>query len=175
MKTFLYPRLLLAGWLIVFAGMGNVLDAQATDVPPRLTLEGANGENHCTLDFKSGTYDFKGNTYCNNDKAVGLLLENVPSASNLLLFDDYSCDRNDDGNYFWIYLRTIKEGITYPPKDDPTARPIDLEQIMTMPKGAIIAPGVRVMDYYQMPGETPKERTSCVQIEIDAPELPPLK
>jgi hypothetical protein len=157
---------LLAGLIVMFALSTDPLQAQEKAATARLTLEGANGENHCTLDFKTGKYDFEGNSYCNNDEAVGVELEHVPSASNILLFDDYTCDRSDDGNYFWIYLRTVKEDVTVPP--------IDLDQIMTMPKGAVIVPGVRVMDYYQKPGETPKERTSCVHIEVDAPPLTPL-
>lgn len=134
-----------------------------TDKTPKLTLEGANGANHCSLEFKTGKYDFKGNDYCTNDRAVAIEFEHAPSASNVLLFDDYNCDRNDDGNYFWIYLRIIKE--------DLTADPIPLEDIMATPAGLVVRPGVQVMDHYQRPNETPNKRTSCVQIQVDAPEL----
>lgn len=153
--------LLLAGSSLFLACSNSTAQAQTN--PSRLTLEGANGENHCTLDFKTGKYDFEDNTYCDNDEAVGIELEHVPSASNILLFDDYSCDRTDRGNYFWIYLRTVKEDVTVPP--------IDLDQIMTMPKGAVVVPGVQVIDYYQRSGATPKKRTSCVLIQVDAPPL----
>ncbi|WP_122341609.1 hypothetical protein [Pseudomonas caricapapayae] len=136
--------------------------------PAKITLEGANGENHCTLDFKTQNYVFKGNAYCNNDEAIKLELEHAPSASNILLFDDYTCDRNDDGNYFWVYLRTIKEDVS-------TVNLIDLDDIAATPIGNVVAPGIRLMDRYQKPGESMKKRTSCVQIQVDAPPLPPVK
>ncbi|KPW33990.1 hypothetical protein ALP45_200034 [Pseudomonas coronafaciens pv. atropurpurea] len=136
--------------------------------PPKITLEGANGENHCTLDFTTKNYIFKDNKHCNNDEAIKLELEHAPSASNILLFDDYSCDRNDDGNYFWVYLRTIKEDVS-------TVSLIDLDDIATAPIGSVVAPGIRLMDRYKKPGESMKKRTSCVQIQVDAPPLPSVK
>lgn len=132
-----------------------------TDETPRLTLEGANGADHCSLAFKTGKYDFKGNDHCTNDRAVAIEFEHAPSASNVLLFDDYSCDRNDDGNYFWIYLRIIKE--------DLTVGPIFFDEIMATPTKGIVRPGVMVVDHYQYQSETPNKRTSCVQIQVDAP------
>ncbi|QXG39226.1 hypothetical protein [Pseudomonas viridiflava] len=167
-----HPKTLLRIWVLM---MGITLGATGcvqsppsgspsnADAPPRLTLEGANGTNHCTLEFKTGKYDFKGDDHCTNDRAVAIEFEHAPSASNVLLFDDYSCDRNDDGNYFWIYLRIIKE--------DLTVAPIFLEEIMATPPGSVVRPGVWVIDHYQRPNETPNKRTSCVQIEVDAPIL----
>jgi hypothetical protein len=159
--------------LILVTQLTPINMSQAASAPkpaaaeqPKLTLEGANGENHCTLDFKDGTYVFKGNKHCQNDKAVGLELEHVPSASNIVLYDDYTCDRNDSGNYFWVYLRTVKEDLT-------TDGPIDLDKIASTPNGQVVAPGLVVMDKYQKPGQTMKKRTSCVRIEVDAPPLPP--
>ncbi|WP_181013215.1 hypothetical protein [Pseudomonas syringae] len=136
--------------------------------PAKLTLEGANGENHCSLDFKTQDYVFKGDNHCKNDEAIKIELEHAPSASNILLFDDYTCDRSDDGNYFWVYLRTIKEDVS-------TLNLIDLDDIAAAPIGSVVAPGIRLMDRYQKPGESMKKRTSCVQIQVDAPPLPPVK
>lgn len=133
--------------------------------PPQLTLEGANGENHCTLDFTTSVRNFKGNDHCENDQAVGIEFEHVPSASNILVFDDYTCDRTDSGNYFWFYLRTIKENLT-------TDGPIDLNVIASTPTGRPVAPGILLISRYQKPGETMKKRASCVKIEVDAPPLP---
>ena len=133
--------------------------------PPKVTLEGANGEKHCTLDFTTSVRNFKGNDHCENDQAVGIEFEHVPSASNILVFDDYTCDRTDSGNYFWFYLRTIKENLT-------TDGPIDLDVIARTPKGQPVAPGILLIDRYQLRGETMKERASCVKIEVDALPLP---
>ncbi len=90
--------------LVLFMGLTlgatGCIQAQTPDSPysknaaPKLTLEGAGGADHCSLDFKTGKYDFKGNNHCTNDRAVAIEFEHVPSASNVLLFDDYSCDRN---------------------------------------------------------------------------------
>ncbi|MDU8502904.1 hypothetical protein RYB01_27470 [Pseudomonas syringae] len=143
-------------------------EKMAPSGPPKITLEGANGENHCSLDFKTQNYVFKGNNHCNNDEAIKIELEHAPSASNILLFDDYTCDRSDDGNYFWVYLRTIKEDVS-------TVNLIDLDDIAAAPIGSVVAPGIRLMDRYQKPGESMKKRTSCVQIQVDAPPLPPVK
>lgn len=130
----------------------------------KLTLEGANGQNHCTLDFKTTEYSFKSNNHCDNDEAIAIELEHVPSASNILLFDDYECEREIGGNYFWIYLRTVKE--------DLSVAPIDLDEIMTWPKGTPIRPGVLVVDYARQNFESAKQRTSCVKIQVDAPPMP---
>ncbi|WP_122574628.1 hypothetical protein [Pseudomonas viridiflava] len=165
-KTLLLVSALMMGLTLGATGYAQTQPSGSpsdTDKTPKLTLEGANGANHCSLEFKTGKYDFKGNDYCTNDRAVAIEFEHAPSASNVLLFDDYSCDRNDDGNYFWIYLRIIKE--------DLTADPIPLEDIMATPAGSVVRPGVQVMDHYQYQSETPNKRTSCVQIEVDAPEL----
>ena len=165
-KTLVRGLVLIMGLTL---GATGCIQAQPSDSPsnknaaPKLTLEGAGGADHCSLDFKTGKFDFKGNDYCTNDRAVAIEFEHVPSASNVLLFDDYSCDRNDDGNYFWIYLRIIKE--------DLTVAPIPLEEIMATPPGSVVRPGVRVMDHYKYQSETPNKRTSCVQIQVDAPEL----
>lgn len=135
---------------------------------PKLTLQGAHGADHCSLDFKTYQYRFEDSSWCKNDRAVGIELEHAPSASNILLTDDDAvsgtpgCTTDNKGNYFWIMLRTIKEDVTVPP--------IDLEDIVATPRGSVIVPGVRVIDYYQNPpGSTPKNRTSCVKIEVDVP------
>ncbi|MCO8160807.1 hypothetical protein NJC38_01390 [Pseudomonas sp. 21LCFQ010] len=135
---------------------------------PKLTLEGANGANHCTLNFETAEYRFEDSDPCKNDQAVGIELEHAPSASNILLTDDDAvsgtpgCTTDNPGNYFWIMLRTIKEDVSVPP--------IDLDDIVATPRGSVVAPGVQVIDYYQNPpGSTPKRRTSCVKIEVDAP------
>ncbi|KPB54143.1 MULTISPECIES: hypothetical protein [Pseudomonas syringae group] len=154
--------------IIEVSPLASAASDSNTAEPAKLTLEGANGEHHCTLDFKTQNYVFKGNAHCNNDEAIKLELEHAPSASNILLFDDYSCDRNDDGNYFWVYLRTIKEDVS-------TVSLIDLDDIATAPIGSVVAPGIRLMDRHQKSGESMKKRTSCVQIQVDAPPLPPVK
>ncbi|BAP44566.1 putative uncharacterized protein [Pseudomonas sp. StFLB209] len=140
----------------------------ATLAEPKLTLAGANGANHCTLEFKTAEYRFEDGDPCKNDEAVGIELEHAPSASNILLTDDDAvsgtpgCTTDNPGNYFWIMLRTIKEDVSVPP--------IDLDDIIATPRGSVVAPGVQVIDYYQNPaGSTPKRRTSCVKIEVDAP------
>lgn len=136
---------------------------------PKLTLQGANGENHCTLDFKTYEYRFENSSHCKNDQAVGIELEHAPSASNILLTDDDAvdgepgCTTSNHGNYFWIMLRTVKENFSVPP--------IKLDDIISTPKGGVVAPGVKVVDYYQRrPGDSPNKRTSCVKIDVDAPE-----
>ncbi|MEE4345126.1 hypothetical protein V2L05_26255 [Pseudomonas alliivorans] len=166
------PKTLLRGLMLIMGltlGATGCIQTQPSDSPsnknaaPKLSLEGAGGADHCSLDFKTGKYDFKGNNHCTNDRAVAIEFEHAPSASNVLLFDDYTCDRNDDGNYFWIYLRIIKE--------DLTVAPIPLEEIMATPPGSVVRPGVRVMAHYKYQSETPNKRTSCVQIQVDAPEF----
>lgn len=146
------PRLIMAATAILPAA------AEA----PKITLEGANGENHCTLDFKNGTYVFKSNNYCRNDQAIGLELEHVPSASNIWLYDDYTCDYHDSGNYFWVALRIIKNDMS-------TLEPIDLDTFASAPIDSVVVPGVQLKGRYLKANESMKKRTSCVRIELDAP------
>lgn len=158
-------KILLMGFSLSLsvAGCSHAQTEKADIDTPKITLQASSGGNHCTLDFVSGKYDFEDDTYCNNDKAIGIEFEHAPSASNILLFDDYTCDRNDDGNYFWLYLRTVKEDVTLPP--------IPLEEIMTIPVGGIVRPGVRVMGHYRKQSEGVNGRTSCILIQKDAPPL----
>lgn len=135
--------------------------------PPKLTLQNAS-QPHCTLDFKTYEYRFEDSSYCKNDQAVGIEVEHAPSASNILLTDDDAvsgdagCTTTNSGNHFWIMLRTVKE--------DVSAGPIDLDEIISTPIGGVVAPGIKVVDYYQRrPDDSPKKRTSCVKIDVDAP------
>jgi hypothetical protein len=140
-----------------------VIDKAPTAIDTaKLTLQGANGENHCSLDFKTGTYVFKSNNHCRNDQAIGLELEHVPSASNVWLYDDYTCNHHDSGNYFWVALRIIKN-------DTSTLAPIDLDRFASAPIDSIIVPGVQLKGRYVKANESMKKRTSCVRIELDAP------
>jgi hypothetical protein len=149
-----------------FATAGGIqMTSAGNEGPPKLTLEGANGENHCSLDFTTSVRSFKGNAYCKNDSAVKLEVEHAPSASNILVFDDYSCDRTDPGKYFWFYLRTVKENFS-------TAQPIDLDTIAHTENGGLVAPGLKLISKYQLGSNTFAKRASCVKIEVDAPQLP---
>jgi hypothetical protein len=159
----LFAGLALATHLFyVDLSMAATTNALAPGDQPKLTLEGANGQNHCTLDFKTGTYVFKSNNHCRNDQAIGLELEHVPSASNVWLYDDYTCDHHDSGNYFWVALRIIKNDTT-------TLEPIDLDKFASAPIDSIIVPGVQLKGRYVKANESMKNRTSCVRIEVDAP------
>lgn len=162
-------KALLLGLLLTTGSACSTGKIPATAEPPKLTLQGANGANHCTLDFKTYQYRFENSSHCKNDQAVGIELEHAPSASNILLTDDDAvdgkpgCTTDNPGNYFWIMLRTVKENVSVPP--------IDLDDIVSTPVGGVVAPGVKVVDHYQRrPGDSPKKRTSCVKIDVDAPE-----
>jgi len=159
----------LFGWLILSTHLSyvnlSIAATTHTSAPgdqAKLTLQGANGENHCTLDFKTGTYVFKSNNHCRNDQAIGLELEHVPSASNIWLYDDYTCDHHDNGNYFWVALRIIKD-------DTSTLEPIDLDKFASAPIDSVVVPGVQLKGRYLKANESMKKRTSCVRIEVDAP------
>lgn len=152
--------------MILFFAAAGGSQAAASDnkAVAKLTLEGANGENHCTLDFTTSTRSFKGNKYCKNDTAIGMELEHAPSASNILVFDDYTCDRTDPGNYFWFYLRTIKEDLT-------TDGPVSFDKISHTENGQIVAPGLKLISKRQLGSYTFDKRASCVKIQVDAPPL----
>lgn len=129
---------------------------------PVVTLVGANGQKHCRLNFVTGVWSFKGNKTCENDQAVALEVSHLPSASNIELYDDYTCDRKDTGNWFYILLRTVKENFS-------TDKPIDLNVIATALPGTIVAPGLLLEARYLQPSQSPHKKTSCVRFGVDVP------
>lgn len=92
---------------------------------------------------------------CKNDDAESIELESLPSAARILLTDSRMCDTSSD-NDFWIELRTTTKSTT--------ASALRLDDIMTFPKGAIIAPGLKLVDYYREGSETAINKLSCVRI-----------
>lgn len=117
------------------------------------------GTDSCTIPFKTGIYNFKNQGAgfgCENDDKSMIELNDVPSATTVLLTDTDDCNKKSDQNY-WVEFKTIKQ---------PTnARQLLINRFFEKNNGDVIVPGIRLIDSYRRNDDSLKGKLSCVVIK----------
>ncbi|RRU23530.1 hypothetical protein [Stenotrophomonas sp. 278] len=114
-----------------------------------------------SLDVKEGDEDHD-NPWgpCSANTTHSLQLENAPSAVRILLTDDPGCDKDMEGNEFWIELRTTAKSVTF--------NAIPLDELMTYQPGSIVRPGLQLVGSYLMHGKSAQRNLGCAKVTTSA-------
>lgn len=117
------------------------------------------GTDSCTIPFKTGTYNFKDGGAgfgCENDDKSMIELNDVPSATTVLLTDTDDCNKKSNQNY-WVEFKTIKQ---------PTnVKQLLISQFFEKNNGDVIVPGIRLIDAYRRNDDSLTGKLSCVVIK----------
>lgn len=99
---------------------------------------------------------------CKENIHEGIALQNMPSATRILLTDDRLCSKepDPDSNDFWIELRITRA------KTSMDFLPFD--EFFTYDKKSIVRPGVQLMDYYRDGDTSASNKLSCVQVSTSS-------
>lgn len=122
-------------------------------------------KHQCSLDVpepgKSITYSFyPGAGRCENDKARDIEVNEVPSATEILLTDNGDCTQ-DSKHEFWFKFRTTKK--------QTTTDYIELEYLKSYTAGQIIRPGLQLVDkWVKQANPIIRDKLSCVKITTSA-------
>ena len=129
-------------------------------------------DNHsCSLDAPpTGTgatwqYELPNNiTPCNDNTADEIAFSDLPSATTILLTDDYTCSQTlSADNGFWIKLKTIKK-LT-------NTDLLELNGLYNNNLKTIVAPGLQLIDKGRFNQNAPiREKLSCVRFSVSSPE-----
>lgn len=96
-------------------------------------------------------------TPCYSDKQTSIELQNVPSATRILLTDSYACDKVANVNdIFWIELVTIEKSVTM--------SQINIDELLGFSPGEIVAKGLKLVGYDHYGAKPIGETLSCVAI-----------
>lgn len=94
---------------------------------------------------------------CASDKQTSIELQNLPSATRILLTDSYACDKVANVNdIFWIELVTIEKSVTM--------SQINIDEFLGFSPGEIVAKGLKLVGYDHYGAKPIGERLSCVSI-----------
>lgn len=129
-----------------------------------LVLSKKDEVSSCTIPFKSGTYDFTsdgGGYGCENDDMYSIALNNVPSATTVLMTDHPSCSKIENQN-FWVEFKTIKQPTNA--LKNRAGKPILISDFFTINDGDVLVPGVRRTGGYHRNDDTINGKLSCVKI-----------
>lgn len=97
---------------------------------------------------------------CTANTTHSIQLESVPSAARILLTDDPGCDKDAEGNEFWIELRTTAKSVTL--------NAIPLDEILTYQPEAIVRPGLQLVGSYLMHGKSAQRNLGCAKVTTSA-------
>lgn len=123
------------------------------------------------------TWQYELNTVgsaCFGTSVRKLEMVNLPSAAKILITDAYWCNEKTEPSYdpdtknHWIKLKTTRH---------PTSVPLySIQDLYAFQPGAIISPGLQVVDKYVRPGGKLHDTASCVRItasaDINTPPVP---
>jgi hypothetical protein len=95
---------------------------------------------------------------CSPNVHESIELEGVPSATRILLTDDDACLKtgNDGHDDFWVELRTTAKSVTM--------SKIPIDEFFTYSPGAIVRPGLQLVDYYRKGSSEATKKLSCVRV-----------
>lgn len=91
---------------------------------------------------------------CPNDTAQSVELQVMPSATRILLDESPTCAKDED---LWIELRTTAKSVT-------SEEALNLDEFFTYSPGAIVQPGLQLVNFYRDGTEPAVNRISCVRI-----------
>lgn len=137
----------------------------------KFTIRHYDANTPCVVDvfqspggIRNYRYTLDNDAGCNDNEAGSFDMIDVPSATRILVSDDITCDKSK--GIFWIELRTTRQ-----PTSIDQSRPLRFAEIVTRAKGALVVPGVQLIDYRYTPGGDLSRSLSCMDFTTSA--LPP--
>ncbi|MBK5008027.1 hypothetical protein [Pseudomonas sp. S32] len=121
-----------------------------------------------TVQYNLTTAGAAGPGNCKDFKVRSMQLVNFASAATILMTESPWCNTSAGNSDHWMRLKTIR---------NPTnIQAYEVEDLYTYQKGAIITPGLEMVDNYLKSGESGRDTVKCVQVAISSapggPKIP---
>ncbi|WP_211230853.1 hypothetical protein [Pseudomonas parafulva] len=121
-----------------------------------------------TVQYNLTTAGAAGPGNCKDFKVRSVELEKLASAATILMTESPWCDTSAGNSDHWMRLKTIR---------NPTkTKAYEVEDLYAYTKGAIITPGLEMVDNYLKSGESGRDTVKCIQVAISSapggPKIP---
>lgn len=137
---------------VAYAAADESSNVKITAEDGMIELFDGNDNKDCEFTFTTGKHRLGEGNKCRNDELYSFKLLNVPSAATIILSDAGDCGKDEN---FHFRLKTIKYEVT--------TVLVRLAEISSFEEGAVITPGLRLIEKHGT-GGTVGGKWTCLEI-----------